>query len=341
MNNRKRYIISHRSTHHAQRSGYSILCDHVDGSVIPDDRQMIPYKIRKWIAKRISPDGTRYDTESVRKELQLMQAMLRHKGGLAHFLNGERDIHFSPLLKKLMGWKFIATFHKPPSILANGPELKYIKYLDGAIAVGTNQVDYLKGLGIPEVRYIPHGVDTGFFTPDSDTEVKKGQFLFVGQHLRDFELLGKLLPKLRSAIPGFRLITVMRKDTRHMAPNDPSIEFRSDISDEELRNLYRSSVALLLPLLDCTACNSILEAMASGCPVITTDLECTQEYGLKNRFNPNETDKFIEASINLNQSDANRLKTGLELMALSGKYNWKKIGEQVEEYYDLILSRSV
>ena len=44
------------------------------------------------------------------------------------------------------------------------------------------------------------------------------------------------------------------------------------MTDEALREAYRDADALLLPLQDATANNAILEAMACGRPVVSTDV---------------------------------------------------------------------
>src|SRR5690606_23541277 len=84
--------------------------------------------------------------------------------------------------------KFCGSFHKPPEVL--GKTIKnsfYLKNLDGAIAVGENQVEFLKEwLQLETVAFIPHGVDTDFFKPEFSKQ-EADTIIFVGQHLRDFE----------------------------------------------------------------------------------------------------------------------------------------------------------
>ena len=62
--------------------------------------------------------------------------------------------------------KFITTFHKPPSILSEViKNNKYLKYLDGVIALGANKENCINDqLKIKQIEIIPHVEDTNFKT---------------------------------------------------------------------------------------------------------------------------------------------------------------------------------
>ncbi len=50
------------------------------------------------------------------------------------------------------------------------------------------------------------------------------------------------------------------------------------MTDEALLRAYQTTTALLLPLDDATANNALLEGMACGLPLITTDLPGVRDY---------------------------------------------------------------
>src|SRR5579871_5889077 len=132
---RKVVYIRHRTKHHAENSGYSKLIDYVNCDYLPKEKDPfgLPFKMRKFISKRfVGKKGGIYNEESIRKEILLIQRMMREKDGIAHFLNGERDVHFSTRFKKYNNWKLVASFHKPPEVLSrNITQYRYLRRLDG------------------------------------------------------------------------------------------------------------------------------------------------------------------------------------------------------------------
>src|SRR5690606_2146753 len=117
--------------------------------------------------------------------------------------------------------------------------------------------------------YIPHGVDTAFFVPDNSVK-QKNTLLFVGQHLRDFDTFNKTIPKLAETIPRLKVNVVIHRAYISKIKSRDSINILTAVKDKELKELYQQASLLYLPMTDSTACNSLLEAMASGLPIITS-----------------------------------------------------------------------
>src|SRR5690606_27904874 len=106
-----------------------------------------------------------------------------------------------------------ATFHKPPSVLQTTiTDTRYLQKLNGAIAVGASQVEFLKNwLNLDEVAYIPHGIDTDFFVPDTSKR-KENTILLVGQHLRDFEALNRVISAVSETVYNVKFQVVLKKE---------------------------------------------------------------------------------------------------------------------------------
>lgn len=335
----KKIIVQHRSSHHSGYSGYAQLINYLKDIEVISGKSFVPDRIARFIKNNMSQKNGLFDSNSVHKNVELLKKQLFSKEKmLIHYLNGERDI------RQAINWapdrlKSIATFHKPETVLKNTiSNPKYLRKLDGAIAVGVNQVNFLKEwLENEKIVYIPHGVDTNFFKPDFSKR-KENSLLFVGQHLRDFEALNFSIPRLVEKVPSIEINVVLRNDFKDKILQNKNVKIYSGINDIKLRDMYQSSSFLFLPLNDVTACNSILEAMACGLPIITTDLEGNRGYGLNddNSILIPKSDYFqlVDRTISSLRNQDVEQKKGDILRDNSINFEWKNISKRVEDYYD-------
>jgi glycosyltransferase involved in cell wall biosynthesis len=135
------------------------------------------------------------------------------------------------------------------------------------------------------IRVLPQGVDAEFFRPeDSAREARTGKLIYVGAWLRNTAMLGRLIPRISRRFPNviFDLVVPLhaRGDEGLVSlQSHPSVRWYHSLSDEELRTLYQASTAMLMPMEDGGANNAIVEALACGLPVITTDTGGIRSYG--------------------------------------------------------------
>ncbi|SHJ00341.1 glycosyltransferase family 4 protein [Flavobacterium terrae] len=335
----KKVIIHHRSSHHSEYSGYAKLINYIDDAeVISGENSILSERLARFVKRYCPQNFGGYDSVSAKKNEELLRKFLfsRNKNILIHYLNGERDIRqaINFLPKKIVN---IATFHKTPTVLATEfNNLKYFQKLDGAIAVGINQVDFLKKwLNTENVVYIPHGVDTDFFVPDYSKRKEKS-LLFVGQHLRDFEVLNYTIPFLVDKVHNLEINVVLKQKFQKKIIEHKSVNIFSGVDDITLREMYQKASLLFLPLTDVTACNSILEAMACGLPIVTTDLEGNRGYGL-NEYNSflvpkNDYSALLDTTLYAINKDTAHMAIETRENAL--KFSWNKIGLEVNKFYE-------
>ena len=336
------FLIHHRSPHHAENSGYGRLIDFIEAKVIYG-RTKFPFRIAKIIAGLYSKNKGNYNVGSVLKTVELYRLLQKHKNekNVVHFLNGERDIrHLGFFKKKFPNTKFCATFHKPPEILKqtiSNPVA--LQQLDAAIAVGDNQVNFLKEwLRLENIIYIPHGVDTQFFKPDF-TKKKENSLLFVGQHLRNFDMLNATIPVLAESIKKLKIHVVLHPAYRSKVKLHRCVSVHTHVTDYQLRGFYQEATALYLPMLDSTACNSILEAMACGLPIITSKIGGNEDY-LKDTSNVLITSDTLEMYVDVIKQVIEN-PTRLKRMGCSSRkkaiaINWQFISHSILDFYNTL-----
>lgn len=117
--------------------------------------------------------------------------------------------------------------------------------------------------------------------------------------------------------------------------SDKGIIYTGFVSDEELVALYKNAQYFVMPSFEEGFGIPILEAMASGCPVISSDLGSLKEVGdnAVTYFNPkNEGDMLTELSKNLYN-----IKLRQELInrgrIRSKEFSWERLAQQTLDVY--------
>ena len=281
-----------------------------------------------------------YDSQSIEKEIQIFINIIKNYKSktILHNINGERDLRYSlKYLSTLSKVSFISSFHKPKSILKKIFEINpYIKKIDGAIALGTNQKEFLiDNLPFSKVKLIHHGVDTNFFKPsnaiDNDSRCS---ILFVGQHLRNFEVLNQVVDVVKNIEVDINI--VIHPTYLQFLRNKKYLNIFTGIGDTKLRNLYRRSLCLFLPFKDVTACNSILESLACGTPIITNKIGDNIDYlDEKCAIFAKDKNSFIDSIKyiikNKDSEDYKDMRQEARNKALN--FDWNLISQKIEKFY--------
>ena len=340
----EKILMHHRSSHHAQNSGYGKLMDYLEAEILPSGKKHLPYSIAKYISQKASPQAGLYESTSVPKDWELIRHLLlsNNKDRIIHYLNGERDIRYAMKVASLFSkTKVCATFHKPPEILSTTiQDTRYLKKLDAAITVGVNQVDFIQNwLNLENVKFIPHGIDTAFFRPDASKR-KENTLLFVGQHLRDFEALNYAIPRLKEQIPSIKINAVLRSDFANKIVSNDAVTIFSGIDDERLRAMYQEAALLFLPLKNGTACNSILEAMACGLPIISTDIGGNKGYVKTDSgvlVPSNDCKALVDETVCLLKDKSKQIQMSEKARSNSLEFEWEKVAVEIEAFYNEII----
>jgi glycosyltransferase involved in cell wall biosynthesis len=340
----KIYFVTFKFFHHGKHSGYDKLIDYFPDSTIISGQK---YELfLEWLNKQ---------NRFVRK--------IGHKlfGGKRHWIeyivlfktknSPDTIVHFLYLENQYKNFgsfkgnrKVVATFHQPPKFydsLKPKHKKNYHK-IDKAIVLSRNLIPTIENLvGKGKVQFIPHGVDTIFFKP---MNVKKEyKILTVGNWLRDFELLSKIVKYANKSVPNLKFEIISLSNNKFYFKNLKNVLFRSGISESQLLNLYNSSKLLLLPLKECTANNALLEAMACGLPTIVTEVGGIKDY-TTNEFivylnKNNNIKETVYQIINLLQSDEYLSKLSKTAIKYSKKFAWQTITKNLyNEYLSLVVN---
>lgn len=212
----------------------------------------------------------------------LKAAIERYQPTHIHAISAEK--HLATLAAVRKGFKGVisATFHQPAD------NLKYMNKvppdtLDGAIAVGPSQIATIaQRFPRAMVQFLPHGVNTDWFRPNATVQ-KERVAICVGSHRRDYHTLqeaAKLLHGRHSGITVRAVYPSARPGKFNEIPvaEMTHIEHLTDLDEEGLRRAYQEASILALPLISATANNSLLEGMACGLPVVTTNLPDVRAY---------------------------------------------------------------
>jgi glycosyltransferase involved in cell wall biosynthesis len=281
-----------------------------------------------------------YKLSDLNAELFALASCLAGRTDIVHFLDGEHSPQFLPRLVRLAHLskiRTVVTFHQPPQIareLVNGDLLRWV---DHVVLVSPSQLPFFLRY-VPEDRLhvILHGVDIEFFRPlGSCQNASSFRCVTVGHWLREWNVLREIV----GALPAIRFDVVTGTETGLSGLRN--VHIHRNIDDTTLAELYRTVDVLLLPLIDSTANNALLEGMASGLPIVATDLPAVRAYvpcGSAVLVPNNSLDGFVAALQSLRQDVSLRRAMGRNARARAEELAWPRLVPEYEALYAKVLA---
>jgi glycosyltransferase involved in cell wall biosynthesis len=340
-----RYVVF-RYSHHSPHSGYSRLPEYAiaqnGGEVIRVSKPLPRSIIRERMMWRLAKGTPGYNRASMAAELRVAWHMIRERGHIYHFVYGETTYHYAGLLNNVRQNRVVATFHWPPSRIRQAVQIDWhIRQLSAVICVGRNQRDFFAAKLDPEkVFFVPLGVDTEYHTPpDSFAARNPDLCLFVGATYRDFPTFRGVIDLVAYRRPQTQFVAVTAPRAHELVGSHPNLTLRSGIPEGELRDLYHSAALMVMPLQDATANNAILESMACGLPLVTSDVGGIRDYVSPEcavLVPPNDSRGMAEAVLNLLDDVPERHRIAEKSREQALKFSWPKVVAQLQSVYEAL-----
>lgn len=282
---KKVYFVGLRFRHHAQHSGYEQFGQYVGRFLIPPVSFRWTLGPVGWALNQFFAKTTRHPWYSIGAHLTewgAFQHMVRHRQCLYHILYGDSDLWLLRHAHRLTGNLLVASFHQPANDLRElGAIERVARKLDGVILVSEDQRAYFEEFLPPErVFVVPHGVDTEFFRPAQKNH-DEPVCITVGSHLRDFETLREAIGLVWKSNPSVQFIAIGTRTSEKSyfkGLDDSRIQYLDKIRDDELLQSLQKAKVALFSFASATANNAMLEAMASGLPIVATRVGGIGEY---------------------------------------------------------------
>jgi glycosyltransferase involved in cell wall biosynthesis len=207
----------------------------------------------------------------------------RWPGAVSHILYSDHHLPFLKLFSTLPR-NLWGTLHFPPSQWTEAM-FAGLKHLSFAITLYQRDIGaFERYAGKDRVRFVHYGVDTEFFRPGGNKIDAAPRVLYGGLYLRNTGMLARVIRKLHSAHPSLRFDLLVPERARadpDLQPlrGHPAVAWHAGLDDEQLRELYRQSQVLLLPINESGANTTVVEALACGLPIVTTDVGGIRDYG--------------------------------------------------------------
>jgi len=162
----------------------------------------------------------------------------------------------------------------------------------------------------------------------------------------------KAIPKVITAHPEAKFVfagptaedNYLQLIRKFIAENDlsPWVDFKGEISKQELYDLYSEAVLFLLPSQAESQGLVLVEAMAFGLPVITSTIEpfaevAGHEVGSAVMVDPHDVDEWATAIVRVLEDNSLRQSMSQKAKRVAKNYSWEQVAVRTLTLYDKLI----
>jgi glycosyltransferase involved in cell wall biosynthesis len=337
--------LTKRWQHHTASGGYDRLARELGGD-------LLQRRAASGMAHRAARVWWRYHTgsgaylldyryEDWVAEWEVLAKSAVNPPDAVHVLYGDEQLDLLLRRRSLLRCALVATFHLPTSRVRQRFERAQRGLtggVDAAVVVSSSQLDgFRQWFGDERVVYIPHGIDVEQFSPGPvQPRRDKVRLVAVGDHMRDWETLHRVIDECNVRKLPVEFDVVVRQHYWPYLTGCANTRLHTGIPEADLIALYRNADALLLPLVDSTVCQAVLESLACGTPVITTAAGGIGDYvndACAWLFPPNEVATIVELIREICTDPAVAASRRQAAREKALDFDWRRVAAGLHEVY--------
>lgn len=230
-----------------------------------------------------------------------------------------------------------------------------VRSADRVVCANREVWSYLQlvyGLHSNRVTYLPHGVDSRFIRARDYAAIKAPRLLYVGTWLdqRGTQYIGEAIGELAKQLPGTSLTVAGSMADADKVLSSFPIEARELVNvipivpSSEMPEIYASHDIFLFPSFFEALPLVLLEAMAGGMPVITTET-CGMMDAVRDEWNgllipPGDSGAIVRAVLRLSAEPELRRRLGMNAQETGQWFSWERMARKLEGVFERLVNES-